>query len=465
MTVSPSLLGGLFATPEAAAAFDDRARLQGMLDFEAALARAQARLGIIPAAAAPVIGAKCVAELLDVPQLAQATRLAGNPAIPLVKRLTALVAGTDAEAARFVHWGATSQDAMDTGLVLQLRAFLGSLESDLARLADALARLADAHRRTAMVGRTWLQHALPITFGLKAAGWLDAVTRHRQRLAELRPRLLVVQLGGAAGTLASLGERGLDVTRTLAEELELGVPDLPWHGSRDRVAELAAWLGLLTGTLGKIARDLSLLMQTDVGEAFEPAGEGRGGSSTMPHKRNPVACANILAAAVRVPGLVATMLAAMVQEHERGLGGWHAEWETLPELAGLAAGALRWTAETVEGLEPDTDRMRTNLDATRGLILAEAVQMALGATIGRHEAHRLLEQASRRALKEGLHLKDALAAVPEVTAQLSPAELDRLLDPRNYTGVADQLIERALAAVRRADGASGGIGSGQARTG
>jgi 3-carboxy-cis,cis-muconate cycloisomerase len=446
MTASALLLSRLFGTEEAEAAFSDRARLQGMLDFEAALARAQARLGVVPEKAAPTIAAKARAELFDLGHLAEATAMAGNPAIPMVKRLTALVAEADPEAARFVHWGATSQDAMDTGLVLQLRAFLGPLGADLARLATALARLAEMHGRTAMVGRTWLQHALPVTFGLKAAGWLDAIQRHRQRLGELEPRLLVVQLGGAAGTLASLGDRGIEVTDALAAELDLGAPALPWHGARDRVAELATFLGLLAGTLGKIARDVALLMQTDVGEAFEPAGEGRGGSSTMPHKRNPVACAAVLAAAVRAPGLVATMLAGMVQEHERGLGGWHAEWETLPELAVLAAGALRWTAETVEGLEVDAGRMRRNLDVTHGLILAEAVQMALGARIGRQAAHALLERASKRALAEGRHLGEALAAEPEVTAHLAPADLDRLLDPLNYLGAAAQLIDRALAA-------------------
>jgi len=449
MTAGSQLLGPLFGTAEAEAVFSDRGRLQGMLDFEAALARAQARLAIIPAAAAPAIAAKARAELFDLEELARATAIAGNPAIPTVKRLTALVAGDDPEAARFVHWGATSQDAMDTGLVLQLRAYLGLLEPALARLAVALARLAETHRATPMVGRTWMQHALPITFGLKAAGWLDAVQRHRQRLRELEPRLLVVQLGGAAGTLASLGDAGLAVTEALGAELELAVPDLPWHGARDRVAELAACLGLITGTLGKMARNLSLLMQTEVGEAFEPAGEGRGGSSTMPHKRNPVAAAAVLAAAVRAPNLVATMLAAMVQEHERGLGGWHAEWETLPELAVRTTGALRWTVDTIESLEVDAARMRANLELTRGLIMAEAVQMALGAKIGRQAAHGLLERASKRALAEGLHLKEVLAAEPEVTAQLAPAELDRLLDPLGYTGVAGQLIDRALAAHRR----------------
>jgi 3-carboxy-cis,cis-muconate cycloisomerase len=445
MAAGAQLLGPLFGGIEATAVFSDRGRLQGMLDFEAALARAQAKLGIVPATAVPAIAAKARAELFDMEDLARATASAGNPAIPMVKRLTALVAADDPEAARFVHWGATSQDAMDTGLVLQLRDFLGTFEAALTRLAAALAQLAQDHRRTPMVGRTWMQHALPVTLGLKAAGWLDAVERHRQRLAELRPRLLVVQLGGAAGTLASLHEAGLDVLQALGAELDLAVPVLPWHGARDRVVELATCLGLITGTLGKLARDISLLMQTDVGEAFEPAGEGRGGSSTMPHKRNPVASAAVLSAAVRAPNLVATLLAAMVQEHERGLGGWHAEWETLPELAVITAGALSWSVETVEGLEIDAGRMRANLDLTRGLIMAEAVQMALGAKIGRQVAHALLERASRRALAEGLHLKEALAAEPEVMSQLTPADLDRLLDPLGYTGVAAQLIDRVLA--------------------
>jgi 3-carboxy-cis,cis-muconate cycloisomerase len=442
----------LFGTPEAASAFSDAARLQGMLDFEAALARVQAALGVIPAAAAPAIAGKARAELFDVAEIGRAAARAGNPAIPLVRRLTALVAEHDEAAARFVHWGATSQDAMDTGLVLQLRAFLGPLEADLGRLAAGLARLAEEHRDTAMVGRTWLQQALPTTFGLKAAGWLDAVGRHRERLAEMRPRLLVVQLGGAAGTLASLGGRGIEVAEALAGELGLAAPALPWHGARDRVAELAAWLGLLAGTLGKTARDWSLMTQTEVGEVLEPAGEGRGGSSTMPHKRNPVAAAAVLAAAVRAPGLVATMLSAMVQEHERGLGGWHAEWETLPELAVLAAGALRQAAEAVEGLEVDPARMRANLGLTRGLIMAEAVQMALGAKLGRQQAHGLAERASKRAVAEGRELGAVLAEDGTVTAALAPGELERLLDPSTYLGVAAAFVDRALAAARDSRG-------------
>jgi 3-carboxy-cis,cis-muconate cycloisomerase len=444
-----ALLDPLLGAPAVSAIFADRARLQAMLDFEAALAAAEARVGVIPAAAAPAIVGKCRAELFDAPALASAAARAGNLAIPMVKQLTALVAASDAEAARFVHWGATSQDAIDTGLVLQLRQALGPIEADLARLAEALAALAAAHKAMPLVGRTWLQQALPITFGLKAAGWLDAVERHRTRLAELKPRLLALQFGGAAGTLASLGDRGLAVAEALAQELQLTLPALPWHSARDRVAELAAVLGLVDGTLGKIARDISLMMQTELGEALEPAGEGRGGSSTMPHKRNPVACAVVLAAATRAPGLVATLLAAMVQEHERGLGGWHAEWVALPELVILTAGALTQLADMIAGLELHPERMRDNLEATHGLIMAEAVTMALAPKLGRLAAHERVEAACRRAVAEGRHLRDVLAADGAIAAELGADGLDRALDPRHYLGSAAALIERALAARRR----------------
>ena len=441
-----SLLEPLFRWEAVEFLFSDRARVQGMLDFEAALARAEARAGVIPASAAPAIAAKCRAEFFDTDALARATARSGSPAIPLVKQLTALVGEADKEAMRFVHWGATSQDAIDTGFVLQLRGALERIEAELDRLCGALAQLARKHRSTVVAGRTWMQQALPTTFGLQAAGWLDAVNRHRERLGEVRRRTLVVQFGGAVGTLAALGNKGLDVAKALGEELHLTVPDVPWHAHRDRVAEVATTLGLCTGTLGKIARDISLLMQTEVAEAFEPAGEGRGGSSTMPHKRNPVMCAVVLAAAVRVPGLVSAMLTAMVQEHERGLGGWHAEWETMPEIIGLAAGALHHLAETVPGLEIDTARMVENLDVTRGLIFAEAVQMALGPGMGRMAAHEMVEAACQRARAEKRHLREVLAEDAIVAKHLTKAELDRLFDPRQYLGVAEGLIDRVLAA-------------------
>jgi 3-carboxy-cis,cis-muconate cycloisomerase len=284
---------------------------------------------------------------------------------------------------------------------------------------------------------------------------LSAVERHRERLASLCGRVATLQFGGAVGTLAALGAQGFDVAAALADELELALPDMPWHAQRDRVAEVATTLGLLVGTLGKFARDLSLLMQTEVGEASEPAAPGRGGSSTMPHKRNPVGSAVILAAAARIPALVSVMLAAMVQEHERGLGGWHAEWETLPEICTLSAGALAQTIVIVEGLEVDPARMAANVDLSGGLILAEAVTMALGAKLGRMKAHQLLEDASATAIREGKHLREVLAADAQVSAHLSSTDLDRLLDPKHYIGQAERMVARVLAARRKAgDGAA-----------
>ena len=442
---SQRLLDALFTTERMREIFSDRGRLQGMLDFEAALARAEARAGMISAVAAKAITAKCRAEQLDVDALASATALAGNPAIPLIRELTARVASSDAEAARFVHWGATSQDAMDTGLVLQLCAALDASDADLVRLASALGALAKKHARTPLPGRTWLQQGPPVTLGLKAAGWFSAVEHHRERIARARKSVATVQLGGAVGTLAALGEHGASVAEALAQELDLALPDLPWHAQRDRIAEVATVLGLLTGTLGKIARDVSLLMQTEIAEALEPSAPGRGGSSTMPHKRNPVGSAVILSAAARVPPLVATMLGAMVQEHERGLGGWHAEWETLPEICLLTAGALARAIEIVEGLQIDAKKMAADLEVTHGLIMAEAVSMALAEHLGRQSAHELVAKACALAVREKKHLREVLAADARVTKHLSKAELDRALDPARYTGQAEAFVARVLA--------------------
>ncbi|HTO98897.1 MAG TPA: 3-carboxy-cis,cis-muconate cycloisomerase [Myxococcales bacterium] len=445
------LLTPLFRTPGAADLFADRARLQGLLDFEAALARAHARAGLFPAAAAERIAASCRAELLDLRELAEATARAGNPAIPVVSALTRLVSAQDPEAGRHVHWNATSQDAMDTGLVLQLRRFLALLEKDLERLSAGLARLAAAHRGTVLCGRTWLQQAAPTLFGLKAAGWLDAVERQLVRLQEMRPRLLVLQFGGAAGTLGSLGAKGPEVAEALARELQLSLPALPWHAQRDRLAELAAFLGILLGTLGKIGRDLSLLAQTEISEAFEPAGQARGGSSTMPQKRNPVSASVLLAAAARAPGLTATLLAAMVQEHERGLGGWQAEWETIPELCLLAAGALEHAAAAIEGLEVDPGRMRENLDGSRGQVFAEAAASRLAARLGKAEAHEVVGRAARRARESGRHLRAALEE--DRAAPLSASELDAIFDPQRAVGAAAGFIDRVLGQRERRLGA------------
>ncbi|WPP46987.1 3-carboxy-cis,cis-muconate cycloisomerase [Pseudomonas sp. AN-1] len=446
--MSNQLFDAYFTSAPMRAVFCDQGRLQGMLDFEAALARAEAAVGLIPASAVAPIAGACRAELYDIPALATAIASAGNSAIPLVKALGRQIAAVDAEAERYVHLGATSQDAMDSGLVLQLRAAIDIFETELAALADDLAAQAERHAATPLAGRTWLQHATPVTLGMKLAGLLGAVTRQRQRLAELKPRLLVLQFGGAAGTLAALGEQALPVSEALARELDLTLPEQPWHTQRDRLVEFAGWLGLLAGTLGKLGRDLSLLMQTDVGEAFEPAAPGKGGSSTMPHKRNPVGAAVLIGAATRAPGLVATMLAAMPQEHERSLGLWHAEWETLPELCCLLSGALQQARLLLPGLEVDAARMRENLDLTRGLVLAEAVSIALAQRIGRERAHHLVEQCCRQAVNDGRHLRAVLGEHAEVAAELSAAELDRLLDPSHYLGLAQSWVARAVAEHR-----------------
>ena len=439
------LLDPLFRTDAMRAIFSDAGRLQGMLDFEAALARAEAGIGVIPESVAPAIAAQCKAGLFDLDALGRAAALAGNPAIPMVKALTTLVARKNKDAAGYVHRGATSQDAMDTGLVLQLREALDIVEADADRLSRVLARHAKAHRSTPMVGRTWLQQAVPVTFGLKAAGAMAAMQRHRERIRELRSRLLVIQFGGAAGTLASLGDRGIEVAGALAKELKLGDPALPWHAHRDRVAEVATVLGLLAGTLGKIAQDIALMMQTEVGEAFEAAAKGKGGSSTMPHKRNPVGCAAVLSASVKVPSLVAVMLGAMPQQHERGLGNWHAEWETLPEICLLTSGALAQLVKIVDGLELDTGRMRRNLDATKGLILAEAVSAAFAKKMGREAAHVLVEEACRKAIAQGKTLQEVLGRDNKVGKLLSATALRKLLKPENYLGAAPAFVDRALA--------------------
>jgi 3-carboxy-cis,cis-muconate cycloisomerase len=422
-----------------------RATLQRMLDVEAALARASAAHGVIPVTAVPAIEAACHAGQLDAQGLVRDAALGGNLAIPLVKQLTARVKDIDAQASKYVHWGATSQDVIDTATVLQLRDTFDLLDTGLRSACDALAVLALQHRATPMIGRTWLQQALPITLGLKFAQWLDALQRHRERIGALRSRVLVLQFGGAAGTLASLRDAAPAVAESLAKELDLVLPALPWHTQRDRIAETASLFGMLIGTLGKIARDISLQMQTEIGELAEPAAAGKGGSSTMPHKRNPVGCAAVLTAATRAPGLVATVLSGMVQEHERALGGWQAEWDALPDLARLAGGALAQIQQIVAGLDVDIERLAENLGVTHGLMLGEAVMLALGDKIGRLDAHRLVEQASKTAVQTRRTLLDVLAADPAVAAHLPLEQLQRLLDPAQYVGQAHAYVDAVLA--------------------
>jgi 3-carboxy-cis,cis-muconate cycloisomerase len=445
-SLSP-FLAPLFSSPAMRAVCDDAAYLQHMLDFEAALARAEAAAGVIPASATGPIAKACKAEAFDLAALAEAATRSGNLAIPLVKALTAAVAKADADAARYVHWGATSQDVIDTATMLTLRAAIGALLPDLDRAIAGFAGLARQHRDTAMVARTWLQHALPMPFGLKLAEYAAALHRSRARLKRLRAEGLALQFGGAAGTLAALGDKGLVVAEKLAAELGLSLPDAPWHTHRDRIAEAASVFAILTGSCGKIARDVSLMMQTDVAEAFEPSGEGRGGSSTMPHKRNPVAAATALAAAGMAPNLAATIFAAQVQDHERSAGPWHAEWPTLPTLQLVTSGALAAIVELAEGLEVDVARMRVNLDATHGLIMAEAVTFALAETIGKSDAHHLVEAANTKAIAGKQNLRDVLMADPKVTAHLSADKLAKLFDPMAYQGASQALIDRLLASL------------------
>jgi 3-carboxy-cis,cis-muconate cycloisomerase len=426
---------------------DDATILQHMLDFEAGLARAEAAAGVIPAGAVQAIAAACRSDLYDATALAEAATRSGNLAIPLVKALTARVATTDVDAARYVHWGATSQDVIDSATMLGLRAAIDALLADCDRAIAGFAGLARTHRNTAVVARTWLQHALPMPFGLKLAEYASALHRSRRRLARLRAEGLALQFGGAAGTLAALGDHGLAVAERLAGEIDLPLPDAPWHTHRDRIAEVASVLAILSGTCGKIARDVSLMMQTDVGEAFEPSGEGRGGSSTMPHKRNPVASAAALGAATMAPNLAATIFAAQVQDHERSAGPWHAEWPTLPMLLLVTSGALAAIVDIAEGLEVDAARMRSNLDTAHGLIMAEAVTFALAEKLGKSDAHHLVEAASKKAVAGKMHLREVLTADPRVNALLSTDDIAKLFEPMDYQGASQPLIDRLLASL------------------
>jgi 3-carboxy-cis,cis-muconate cycloisomerase len=438
---------------EAAARMDElfsrRGRLARMLEFEAALARALAKTGLTTSDVAEAIASRCDIDRLDADRIARESVSAGNDAIPLVEQLRACVAESNPTAADFVHWGATSQDAIDSAVMLQLRQALALYDAALRRLIRSLADLAEAEAATPVVARTLLQHALPTTFGFKAALWLDGVLRAASRLRELQESALVVQFGGAVGTLAALGDRGPAVAAALSSELGLRLPDAPWHSTRDRVAEIAAAIGVLTGVLGKIARDVSLLAQSEIGELHEPSSDGRGRSSTMPHKQNPVACAAVLSAAIRLPGLVATILSAMVQEHERALGGWQSEWQTLPEVCSLGFSALANIDFIIAGLHIDRDRMAANLDATNGAIFAEALTFTLASRIGRESARNMVQRALQRSRKDARHLRDVVVDDPEVGAHLSGADVVKIFDPRNAVGMAAEVIRAVVARARR----------------
>jgi 3-carboxy-cis,cis-muconate cycloisomerase len=440
MAFSPTdskLYAYLFSDPAISSIFSDEQFVRYLLEVETALAIAQSRIGVIPGGAGAKIAAAATALQPDWPRLQSATERAGFPIIELVRQLQTAVGD---EAAPYVHWGATTQDIMDTALVLQLRAALDVIESRLSVVIRHLAELADRHRDTLMAGRTHAQQALPISFGLKAAGWLAPLLRHRQRLDELRPRLLVVQLGGAAGTLASLGTAGMAVQEALAAELGLAAPLMPWHTQRDSLVELAGWLSLVSGSLAKMAQDIILLAQSEVGEVSESADRGRGGSSTMPQKSNPIVSELIIAAARTNGSLLAALHQALIQEHERATHGWQVEWLTLPQMVSLTAAALVKASFLGENLAVDVARMRQNVEAANGLMLAEAVSFALAAHMDRAQAKALVAKAVQVVLAEGHHLLDVVREQTNV-----PVDWTALKDESAYLGVSAVLIDRVLA--------------------
>lgn len=435
------LYGGSFADEEMRGIFSAESFIARCVETEVALARAQARLGVIPKEAAAGIAAAASSCRFDMGRLRAETEIVGYPILPLVEQLAPLAG----EAGKYLHWGATTQDIMDTATVLQLRQGLDVVCRQVDAVRGDLAALARLHRDTPMAGRTHLQHALPVTFGYKAAVWLSAFDRHAERLQEIRPRLLVVQFSGASGTLASLGERGLDVQAAIAEELSLGQPAITWHSIRDTVTEAVQLLALVSGSLAKVAFDISVMMTTELGEVSEPFVRHRGASSTMPQKQNPVSCELILAGAKLVRNHATTMLDAMVHDFERATGPWHLEWSAVPEGFTLTSGMLAQAHFMLSGLQVFPQNMSRNLAHSRGLIVAEAVMMALSPHIGRKQAHDIVYTGCRRAIEDDVTLFEALRTMPEVTEPLGQEVLQRLTDPANYLGMAPQMVDRMLA--------------------
>jgi 3-carboxy-cis,cis-muconate cycloisomerase len=434
----------LFSTPEMTRVFSPTGQLRAMARFEWALSSALESNGRAKAGSGAVLQQLLEADFVDMGALVLEAKEAGNVAIPFVRQLTQAVMARSEAAARSVHLGATSQDVLDTALVLQMREALDLLEAALARMDEALSGQVRRHRDTVMQGRTWLQPGPPTTLGLKLAGVLAALRRDRERIRAEANRVLVMQFGGAVGTLASLGTAGGAISAELARLLNLADPELPWHTQRDRLVAMVQALAILTGTLAKFGRDVALLMQAEVGEVSEGTSEGRGSSSTMPHKHNPVASAALIAIHAKMPGLAATLLYAMPQEHERGPGLWQAEWDTVPEAFCLASASVTYAIEIAEGLQVDAGRMQANMEATLGLPMSEAVSVALTPRMGRLAAHHLLRQAADRAQTENRRLSDVLKQMPEVKAHLSDAEIDELLDARNYLGSAQRFINRVV---------------------
>jgi 3-carboxy-cis,cis-muconate cycloisomerase len=442
--IDSSIFQGIFSSDAMRHVWSDENRTQKYLDIEAALARVQGRMGLIPKEAAEEIVKHCHLDQIDMARLRQQTERIGYPILGVVSQLNLLCADKLGE---YCHWGATTQDITDTATVLQIREALDLVDADLTAISAAMAALARKHRDTPMIGRSNLQQAIPVTFGYKMAGLLSAIERHRERLAQLRPRVLVGEFAGAAGTLASLENSAMETQAGLMQELGLGEPLIAWHTIRDSIAEVGAFLGLVGGTLGKLSMDVKLMMQTEVGEVYEPYFHGRGSSSTMPQKRNPISSCYIHAAISVVRQHAAALMDAMVADHERSTGPWEIEWIVLPESFCLMAGALKQSRFVLEGLEVDEARMRKNIDMTQGLVMSEAVMMGLGPYIGREYAHDLVYDICREAVKSERHLLDLLAEHPEIAKHLDRPALAKMCDPANYLGQSGVMVDRVLASL------------------
>lgn len=436
----------MFGTEKMRKIFSDEHRIQRWVDTEIALAKAEEKAGIIPAGTAKEIEKAGASHNLDIGVMKEEFDKVGFPILPFVNQLTK---ACSPESARWVHYGSTTQDILDTGMTLQIRDGLKLIEADFEVIIKALANLAKIHRDTVMPGRTFQQLAAPITFGYKAAIWLDEVLRHKKRLEEVKLRLLVGQCAGAVGTFATLGDKGPEVQKFMMEELKLGIPDITWHAARDRWAELISWCAMVAATMGKIANETAILMRTEIAEVSEPFETGRGASSTLPQKRNPIECEPILAVAHKMRELSGSQLTAMIQEHERGVGQMHLEWMVIPEAFVLISGSLFHSRNILEGLRVDKTKMRSNLDIGGGLLMSEAVMMGLAPKIGRKKAHDLVYGAAGRANDKGLTLREALLSTPEITSVISESEIDKLLDPSNYTGSAGKMVDAVLAKVKK----------------
>jgi 3-carboxy-cis,cis-muconate cycloisomerase len=441
-TIVDSLIfQGIFSTDEMRSVWSDENRTQHYLDIEAALAKVQGKLGIIPQEAADEIVSHCRLDQIDMAELRRQTERIGYPIIAVVNQINGLCRDDLGE---YCHWGATTQDITDTATVLQIREALDLVDDELTAISAGLARLAREHRDTPMIGRSNLQQAIPVTFGYKMAGLLSAIERHRERLGQLRERVLVGEFAGAAGTLASLETGAMETQAGLCAELGLQQPVIAWHTIRDNIAEVGTFLGLVGGTLGKLSMDVKLMMQTEVGEVFEPFAHGRGSSSTMPQKRNPISSCYIHAAISVVRQHAAALMDAMVADHERSTGPWEIEWIVLPEAFCLMAGALKQARSVVEGLEVDPEAMRRNIDLTGGLVMSEAVMMGLGPYLGREYAHDLVYDLCREAVTQRRPLLDLLAENGEISKHLDRGALAKLLDPANYLGQSGVMVDRVL---------------------